>query len=126
MLKVVKIISPYSGNKDAKRLYIENRHFLFVISAPIYWWIDAEGVKYGFDLSRFSDEEKQSIPISTSVDAILSLQYREIVDICKDYKLGAFKYEQKAYQWCNENEWSEFCETLLTIQGIKDLIEEEE
>lgn len=127
MLKVLRVISPYSlkKNLDSETLFKDNRSFIFVIEAPLYWWIDVDGIKYGFDLSDFSDEARQNLSLSTNIGAMLSLTYQEIVEICEDYQAKMYRYEGKPYQWPNEREWKDFCETLLDIKGVRDLIKEE-
>lgn len=127
MLKVLKVISPYSlkRNIDFETLFKDNHSFIFVIEAPLYWWIDVDGIKYGFDLSDFSDDVRQNLSLSTNIGAMLSLTYQEIVEICKDYQAKMYRYEGKSYQWPNEREWNDFCETLLDIKGVRDLIKEE-
>ena len=126
MLNVIKTTNPYLPNveKSADELYKENRNFIFVIEAPLYWWIDVDGMKFGFNLSYLTDFEKEHLLMRDTISAVLSLSYQEIVKICEDYAIGSFKYTGESYQWPNEREWTDFCETLLDIRGVRDLIKE--
>ena len=127
MLKVLSMQS-YFRYKDvpAETLFSKNLSFTFMVEAPIFWWIDFDyGLKFGFDLSEFSEYEKENAPMSTCVKAYVCLSYQEIVEICENYVDGVYKYEDKYYQWPNEREWRDFCETLLDIHGVRDLVKEE-
>ena len=123
MLQVLRVTSPYSKNhgKNARELFAENRSFVFVVDAPLMWWIDVNGLKYGFELSEFTESELCSLPISTNIKAILSLTFQEIVGICEDYHLGSFDCVLP-HQWPNHADWVTFCDTLFNIDGIKEIV----
>lgn len=127
MLKVERVISPYSirNDKCGEKLFIENKDFIFVIDAPFMWWLDVDGIRYGFELDEFNSDDIVNLPLSTSVKGVLCLSYQELVEICEDYIQGMYKYTGRSYQFPNEREWKDFCETVLDIRGIRDLIKEE-
>lgn len=127
MLKVLSMQS-YFRYKDvpAEVLFEKNLSFTFLVEAPLYWWIDFDcGLKFGFNLSEFSELDKKHVPMSTNVRAYVCLSYQEIVEICENYIEGVYEYTDKSYQWPNEREWKDFCETLLDVHGIRDLVQEE-
>lgn len=127
MLQILSMHCPYVHTDILpNRLYVDNYTFTFEVRAPIFWWIDFDGIRFGFDLSEFSEFEKQNASVSTNVVGWIYLEYRDIVDICSCYLNGAYKYDKQDFQWSNEREWSDFCETLLDIKGVRDLIEEAE
>ena len=137
----------------ATDLFDKNPLVIFTVKAPIYWWIDTDWVKYylNMPLSDFEfcqDEweedvpliryEKvvtqnpklssralmQILPLSTIVEATIELSYREIVEVCENYVADEYTYT-KGYGFPNDKEWSEFCEVLLDIKGIRELVKEE-
>ena len=125
MLKILS--TKVHANKydiDGTSLLRLDPSFTFLVEAPLYWWIDFDGVKFGFELDEFSDFERQNIPLSTNVKAYVHLSYEDIVTLCTDYVYGLYDYEAHTYQWNNEREWKDFCETLLDVQGIRDLVKE--
>lgn len=126
MLKVLKLLNPYKQitPRSGKVLFDENRTFNFVIEAPLYWWVDVDRLKYGWELKDFSEEERRTMSIATPVKAVLSLPYQDIVELCEDYACGVYKFEDEPYRWSNEREWNDLCETLLDICGVRDLVKE--
>ena len=126
----------------------------FSIKAPIYWWADCDWIKYKFNMP-FSDFEfcldahtdpriidvmkefadiletyediprflMQQLPLSTYVTATIELSYQEIIEVCENYVAG--DYTVKGYGFPDEREWKDFCETLLDIKGVRDLVKEE-
>ena len=127
MLQILSMCCPYSNKKvPADLLFRENKVFTFEVEAPLYWWVDFDGMKYGFDLSPFSPVETQQLSVSTKVTAWVSLTYQQIIQYCQDYIHGEYLYDNKYYHWFNEREWSDFCETLMDIAGVKDLLFGEE
>ena len=126
MLKVLKLINPYKQNipRSGEDLFNENRTFNFVIEAPIYWWIDVDRLKYGWELKDFSEEERRTMSIATPIKAILSLTYQDIIEVCEDYANDMYKFDNEPYRWSNEREWNDLCETLLDICGVRDLVKE--
>ena len=144
-----------SGTDTGNDLFTSNPLIHFTIKAPIYWWIDTDWVKYylnmplsdfEFCLDAFATDEVRSaveglaqrltdvnaterkvmqlLPLSTIVRATIELSYREVVEVCENYLMGEYNY-QKGYGFPNDREWSDFCETLLDIKGIRDLMEDE-
>lgn len=127
MLRILAVCCPYSSSSaSANLLFRENKLFTFEIVAPIYWWVDFDGVKLGFDLSAFSNKARQQLSVSTPVVAWATLSYQEIVEYCQAYINGEYIYEDKYYSWVNEREWNDFCETLMDIRGVRDLLFGEE
>lgn len=127
MLNVVGMGSVYCSISDTtpEELLRINAPFNFYIVAPLYWWLDFNYDKFGFELGDFSDKEKLDMSVSTPVKGCAVLTYAEIVEICEDYLRGVFKYEGQAHQWNAEREWTDFCEILLDVKGIRDLVKEE-
>ena len=66
----------------------------------------------------------QLLPLSVIVKATIQLNYRDIIEVCENYVAGEYKYT-KGYGFPNEEEWKCFCETLLDIQGVRDLVKED-
>lgn len=155
MLQVLKMVRPQalSNNADFQYLFSKNPSFYFTIKAPIYWWIDTDWIKYQMNmpLSDFEfcfdnfyyekeyqkkynsvmrwwkDEPRklmQRLPMSTYMTGCLELSYCEIIEVCENYLAGEYKYV-KGYSFPNEREWSDFCETLLDIKGVRDIVKEE-
>lgn len=110
---------------NANQLLWTNAPFNFYVIAPLYWWLDFNYDKFGFELGDFSDTEKLEMPVSTPIKGCVILTYSEIIEVCEDYINGIYKYEGKAYQWNAEREWTDFCETLLDVKGVRDLVKEE-
>lgn len=125
MLQILSMRSPVSSDKiDASELlYEQNPTFVFQIRAPLYWWIDFDGYKFGFEIRQFDRFELRDMPVSTNVTAWVSLSYKEIVKYCTLYKSDEFSDENCI--WHNEREWADFCETLLDIKGIREIVKEE-
>lgn len=153
MLKFEKIDCTFFRGENGLDLFKKNPTVLFEIKAPIYWWIDTDWIKYylnmpldnfefdfsAFDcgryyakymrnnLNKWKDEPRklmQVLPLSTVVKATLELSYQEIVEVCENYVAGEYYYT-KGYGFPNDREWADFCETLLDIKGIRDLVKEE-
>ena len=145
----------FSVKDTGEDLFKKNPTIQFLIKAPIYWWIDADWCTYSqalptnnFDFCFDSWPENsifpqtmssyiarvkkkltprqlmQLLPMSTYIDGIISLTYQEIIEVCENYVAGEYKYVAP-FSFPNEREWKDFCETLLDIRGVRDLIEEE-
>ena len=152
MLKFEKIDCTFFRGENGLDLFKKNPTVLFEIKAPIYWWIDTDWIKYylnmpldnfEFCLDKWEETvpliryEKvvaqnpnlskralmQILPLSTVVKATLELSYQEIVEVCENYVAGEYYYT-KGYGFPNDREWADFCETLLDIKGIRDLVKE--
>lgn len=125
MLNVLCMRSPVSIDKtdDLKLLYEQNPTFVFQIRAPLYWWIDFDGYKFGFEIRQFDRFELRDMPVSTNVTAFITLTYQDIVRYCNNYIDKEFSAENCI--WHNEREWADFCETLLDIAGIREIVKEE-
>ena len=150
MLKILDIKCSYCvlENGDSAITSIQ-----FTIKAPIYWWLDTDYTKYFLNMPTDNIEfcydawpnetplvsanlavyensdltvrqKMQMLPMATLLTAMIELSYAEIVEICENYISGEYLYH-KGYGFPNEEEWAYFCETLLTIKGVRDLIKEE-
>lgn len=154
MLKVLNIrwLTVPTNADDGNTLFKLNPTISFDIEAPMYWWIDCDWIKYylnmplgdfNFCLDEFEGKAledfikahgntdnltprqlMQVLPMSIVVKATIDLTYKEIVEVCENYIMGEYQYT-KGYGFPNENEWSDFCEVLLNIKGIKELMEDE-
>lgn len=153
MLKVLRAGNLYAKDVKSDNLFQDNPMFAFVVEAPIYWWVDIDWPKYYFNMPvndfEFSQDEwnenlpliryekvvaqnpnlspralMQILPLSTVIIGHINLTYREIVEVCENYVAGEYKYIH-GYGFPNEREWKDFCETLLDIKGIRDLVKEE-
>ena len=112
MLRILSMQIPYNYKPtvSAERLFEDNGCFIFEIEAPILWW------------AEFSGERILYAPVSTLAKGTVFLKYQDIVEICEDYI--SKQYENSDFG--TEREWRDFCETLLDIKGIRDLIFGEE
>lgn len=154
MLRVTKITPALPPKHTAgDLLFEENPSFQITIKAPIYWWVDCDWIKYRFnmplsdfefelDAFQFNEvpsaieelanklinvtERKimQLLPLSTYMTGVIELPYREIIEVCENYVAGEYNYT-KGYSFPNTREWTDFCETLLDIKGVRDLVKEE-
>ena len=128
MLNVVgmgSVCCPFS-RVTASELFETNAPFNFYIEAPLFWWLDFDYTKFGFELGDFSEQEKLTMPVDTVVKGVAVLTYQEIIEVCEDYINGVYKYiVGNEHQWPAEREWKDFCETLLDIKGVRDLVQEE-
>lgn len=148
--QVDNVLQPL-GN-TGEELFKENSTFIFTIKAPIYWWVDCDWVKYKFNMplsdfefcfDTFESTQQQELiqaheyisnldpyqlmqilPLATYITGVIELSYREIVEVCENYIAGEYIYH-KQYSFPNEREWTDFCETLLDIKGVRDLMEDE-
>lgn len=156
MLKVIDIrFATLEHSDDGDKLYKRNPLVQFTISAPLYWWVDVDWPKYynNLPLSDFemtldclTEQQKnavvnlwqtiidsgaeprqimQMLPLSTNVITSIELSYREIIEVCENYLAGEYHYE-KPYSYPNEEEWTEFCETLLTLNGVRQILNQED
>lgn len=130
MLKILGMQFPYKykyADMSAELLFEENDCFIFDVEAPICWWTDFSGERTKLRLAYFAPDEIErqgmKFPIQTIVRGNVFLSYQQIVEICEDYVSGAYTDENSG--WFAEREWSDFCETLLDIKGIRDLVQEE-
>lgn len=136
-------------------LFEENPTFIFTIKAPIYWWVDTDWIKYNVNMPTsdfefcFDEVNEDSIllitlkgvlntgnwgdwprtlmqilPMATIVRGVIEMSYREIIEVCENYVAGEYNY-QSGYSFPNDREWADFCETLLDLKGVRDLVEEE-
>ena len=154
MLQVIKILpNVFPQHSAGDLLFEENPNFQLVIKAPIYWWVDCDWIKYSFNMplsdfefdfdafaesryyaeymgrniAKWQDEPRrlmQLLPLSTYMTGVIELSYRDIVEVCENYVSGEYNYV-KGYGFPNEREWTDFCETLLDVKGIRDLVKEE-
>ncbi len=154
MLRVTKITPALPPQHTAgDLLFEENPGFHITIKAPIYWWVDCDWIRYSFnmplsdfefelDAFQFNEvpsalkelankltnvtERKimQLLPLSTYMTGVIELPYREIIEVCENYVAGEYNYT-KGYGFPNTREWTDFCETLLDVRGVRDLVKEE-
>ena len=128
MLNVVGMGSVCCAVSSAtpEKLFKANVPFNFYIEAPLYWWLDFDYTKFGFELGDFSEKEKLTMPVDTPVKGVAVLTYQEIIEVCEDYVNGVFQYNKDdGHQWPAEREWKDFSETLLDIKGVRDFVTEE-
>lgn len=134
-------------------LFKRNADINFIIEAPMYWWLDCEFERFDFifpkkdfrfcldewkisepyiqsmqlmvEKNKISSPRKlmQILPLSTIITGRVVLSYQKIVEICENYQCGEYSYQDLRNQWPTEREWKDFCETLLDIKGVRDLVE---
>lgn len=153
MLKFEEIECVFFSGNNGLELFKQNPVVLFKIKAPIYWWVDIDWIKYYFDMPlsdfEFSQdgwdenlsiirierlatqnpnlsprELMQILPLGTIMTGTIELSYQEIIEVCENYVAGEYTYV-KGYGFPDEREWKDFCETLLDIKGVRDLVKEE-
>jgi len=150
-LKISNIACIFFEGDSGLELFKQNPAVSFTIRAPLYWWIDTDWIKYylnmpsenlefcvdAFGMAQRSELAKayqnvnylaprqlmQIMPLSTLATATIELTYREIIEVCENYVEGEWKYI-RGYGFPNEREWKDFCETLLDIKGVRDLVKE--
>lgn len=134
MLNVLSVKAPQFYGKDVpfEQLFSDNYSFVLEVEAPIYWWADFDGVRFYMDLSFLTNnpyQEPETVllktPVSTKIKGCISLPYQSIIEICEDYKAGAYVYKKEVNKWPNEREWNDLCETLMDIRGIRYFVEKE-
>lgn len=153
MLRFEKIECVFFDGDNGLELFKQNPTVIFKIKAPIYWWVDTDWVKYYFNMPlsdfEFSMDEwnenlpliryekvvtqnpnlsprelMQILPLSTYMKGTIELTYQEIIEVCENYVAGEYTYI-KGYGFPDDREWADFCETLLDIKGVRDLVKEE-
>lgn len=153
MLRFEKIECVFFDGNNGLELFKQNPTVIFKIRAPIYWWVDTDWIKYYFNmpfpdfefcfdafennnyyaeytsrnLEKWKDEPRklmQLLPLSTYMKGTIELTYQEIIEVCENYVAGEYTYI-KGYSFPDDREWADFCETLLDIKGIRDLVKEE-
>lgn len=153
MLRFEKIECVFFDGNNGLELFKQNPTVIFRIKAPIYWWVDTDWIKYYFNMPlsdfEFSQDEwdenlsiirigrlatqnpnlsprelMQIIPLGTIMTGTIELSYQEIIEVCENYVAGEYTYI-KGYGFPDEREWKDFCETLLDIKGVRDLVKEE-
>lgn len=125
MLRVLNMQIPYKykPHLSAQQLFEDNACFVFEVEAPIYWWAAFSGERVNLCTPCKLKGPMKKLPLETVGQACIFLHYQDIVEICEDYIDGAYTNIQS--NWIAEREWSDFCETLLDIKGIRDLVQEE-
>lgn len=150
MLQILKMFPGSLGDVSGNELFEENPILKLVIKAPIFWWVDTSWEKYylnmpldniefcfdainednpnvldvKFLLNSAKLEPRQLmqiLPLSAYVTAIIEIRYQDIVEVCKEYLNGNFEYTPP-FSFPNTREWKDFCETLLDIRGVRDLV----
>ena len=155
MLQVISITGAHlPSSSTGQDLLAKNPSIRFLVRAPIYWWVDTDWVTYSLSLptknlhfcvdtwpdgSLFIEHMKdylehvkrleprqfmQILAMSIYAEGIIELTYQEIVETCENYVAGEYRYIP-SYSFPNDREWKDFCETLLDIRGVRDLIKEE-
>ena len=66
----------------------------------------------------------QLLPMSTYITGIIELSYQEIIEKCENYRAGEYRYFAP-FSFPTEREWTDFCETLLDLKGVRDLVKED-
>ena len=67
----------------------------------------------------------QILPLSTYVEGAIMLSYQEIVGVCENYNCGEYDYKELYNEWPMSREWTDFCETLMDIRGVREILEKE-
>lgn len=153
MLRFEKIECVFFDGNNGLELFKQNPTVIFKIKAPIYWWVDTDWIKYYFNmpfsdfefcfdafeednyyaeytgrnLEKWKDEPRklmQVLPLSTYMKGTIELSYQEIIEVCENYVAGEYIYI-KGYGFPDDREWADFCETLLDVKGVRDLVKEE-
>ena len=126
MLRILNMKIPYEYKPkvSAKKLFEDNACFVFEVEAPIYWWAEFSGERVNLCTPCKLKGPMQKLPLDTLGQACIFLHYQDIVEICEDYIDGAYTKERS--KWIAEREWTDFCETLFDIRGVRDLLYGEE
>ena len=66
----------------------------------------------------------QLLPMSTYITGVIELSYQEIIEKCENYVSGEYRY-YRGYSFPTEREWTDFCETLLDMKGVRDIVKED-
>lgn len=134
-----------SSDDTGDALFKRDPDFVFRVEAPMYWWLDCEFERFYLDFSKdnlrfcldawdktkydftfnvgLSDRQlMQILPLSTIIEANITLSYKRIIKICEDYQCGEYCYPS-INRWPTEREWKDFCETLLDLRGVRDIVE---
>ena len=149
------LYNPSRGPLGAEDIFKSNPLFHLRIEAPMYWWLDSEFEKYHTEMPKDDfkfcldswDVERntylqvmqgevvnnkltprqlmQILPLSTYLEGDTELTYQQIVEICENYNCGEYDYEELYNQWPMSREWADFCETLMDITGVREIIEKE-
>ena len=61
----------------------------------------------------------QLLPLSTYLEGDIELTYKEIIGVCENYCFGEYDYKELYNEWPISREWTDFCETLLDIAGVR-------
>lgn len=145
--------SSFEENDTGETLFKKNQKLQFHIRAPMYWWLDCDFEKYQivmptgdfefcFDAwaedapfirntkfvlqnaTQLSPRElMQALPLSTYLDGMIELTYQKIIEVCENYQCGEYDFQELYNQWPMTREWADFCETLLDIKGVRDILE---
>lgn len=153
MLYITYIENPIIDS-SAEELFNENPIITMRVKAPMFWWancdfdrydmcmpvsdfeycLDAwgEGTPYIREMQFAIKETKASkrkllqiLPVSTYLEATIRMEYQQIVEVCENYCCGDYDYNGLYNQWPMSREWADFCETLLDIRGVRELLEKE-
>lgn len=130
MLQILNTMYPYKYKyveMSGEELFEENDCFIFDVEAPIHWWVDFSGERTKLNIPYVEPatvkRQGMELPVSTKVRGNVFLTYQQIVEMCEDYISGAYTNENT--NWFAEREWNDFCETLLDIRGVRDLVQED-
>lgn len=144
----------FTENDTGETLFERNPELHFHIKAPMYWWVDCDFRKYNLcmptkNLEYCWDEWKESVPfvkntifilenaklnprqfmqalpLSTYLEGAVVLSYRDVVEVCENYQCGEYDYKELYNEWPMSREWADFCETLMDIRGVREIIEKE-
>ena len=145
---IVKRIMPMSVDRlhdTGETMLARNVVFKIYVKAPLYWWVDSSFEKYmfylptkDFEFSFDGDfkgnidttgmttrEIMQVLPLATMVEGVIPLSYQDIIAICENYNSGEFDYHELYNEWPTSREWTDFCETLMDIKDVREILSKE-
>jgi hypothetical protein len=110
-------------------MYMPTHDFEYCLDA---WEGEGKSVPYIGQMKSVIENAKleprqllQILPLSTYLEGAVELSYREIVEVCENYSCGEYDYKELYNQWPMSREWTDFCETLMDIRGVREIIKKE-
>ena len=82
-------------------------------------------IKYMMKTTKEPRKLLQIMPLSTYLEGVVILTYQQIIEVCENYQCGEYDYQELYNQWPMSREWTDFCETLMDIRGVREIIEKE-
>lgn len=86
-------------------------------------WVNSLRTLFTINKNISDREVMQILPLGTIISGRINLSYQKIIEICENYQCGEYSYQGLRNQWPTEREWKDFCETLLDLRGVRDLVE---